>query len=66
MNYLLLCDANELSEEDKLERNIELYNIIKKNYYSTLEILDMINGNKFNIYESDKKNNHEVDYSIFG
>lgn len=66
MNYLLLCDINELSENDKLEREIKLYNIIKANYDSTLEILDMLNGDKFDIYGAYKKDNREVDYSIFG
>lgn len=56
-NYLVLCDINNLSEEDKLERSSQVYKVVKENFFCVLDIIDMLSGESHNIYEN---------FTIFG
>lgn len=49
---LLDYNKNELSGEDLLERDCQLYKFVKKNYCDILEIIHMITGKSYNIYEN--------------
>ena len=59
---LLLCNLHELNGEDRLQRQELLYKIIKANLNDTIEIIDMLNVEKYNIFEGESK---EIDFSIF-
>ena len=60
--HLLKYKVEELSQEDLLERDEQLYKFVKKNYWDILKMIDMIDGNVCNIYET---TNDKTDFSIF-
>ena len=50
--HLLKYKVGELSQEDLLERDKQLYKFVKENYWDILKMIDMIDGNVYNIYET--------------
>ena len=60
--HLLKYKVEELSQEDLLERDEQLYKFVKENYWDILKMIDMIDGNVYNIYET---TNDKTDFSIF-